>query len=199
MFYWCFFSLSAKPEAIDLVIALGASGQNASEIFTKQKDFISEIVEQFKLSQDAMLPGLITYGKDAQVPLKLGTVVDKQSFNYYLADVDNPSDGTNLKRVLDEANKMLMEKGRTNIPKVVLLLVDKKSTSSLPELLTAKKGLENMGVKIVVVGFGNEVDRKELVILASSKDGVFLPKGVKGMEDEVAQVASALKPGKLEF
>ena len=71
---------------------------------------------------------------------------------------------------------------RESVQKVFVLIADKKSTSSLSDVVPEVKALEEMDVTVIPVGIGSEVDIKELQELTPNISDVINTSAIDDVE-----------------
>ena len=176
----------------------GASGKETAEELAYQKKFVKSMLDKYDISPKTTQIGAITYGREAVVAMPLGGAANKVSTVHAIDGIRIPGDGNNLKRALEVArDRLFVEKlgARRNVPKTLILFTNKKLLNLPSELAIIASSLEKRGIKIVVVGIGSEVDKKQLAKLAEDKNTFFFPPSLEEMERNVLPVVEASKPG----
>ena len=129
--------------------------------------------------------------------MKLGSAENANTVKSHIDLIQNKKDGNNLSIALQVArDELFSEKNgaRRDVPKTLLVFVDRKSKNSPSELASVGQSLRDAGVKIVVVGIGLGVDEAELMALAG-KEALFFPSSLEEMERQVVPVVESMLPG----
>ena len=194
----CFYFVLAERNMVDVAILLGAHGAKKDVFFQGQLDFITKLFDKYKISTKDVLPGGIRYGKDATVVIKLGDVSTREDAKVEFTKITNPGDGNNLDVALISARDILFKDARRRSHKTILIFVDKKLQNvdgwSLSRIT---KSLRDIGIRIVVVGIGNEVDQAEIESIApNDKACVFSPEDLIALNRLVIPVRDCTLPGK---
>ena len=118
------------------------------------------------------------------------TVVD---FNQRINSVDTlkryielaslPSGGPDLKKALDESKRVFDNSGRPDARKVLVVIVDKRSTNSPDDIMSAAVPLDKNGVRVIPVLVGNDVYPTEMEKVTPDKLGIV--KVNKDVEPEI--------------
>ena len=180
---------------------MGASGTNSVANFNAQTKFVKALLDRYKISNDNTVPGIIVYGENANVIIRFGQILDRDRVKRAVDILRNPGGGNNFGSALDTAQDILLKEAngaRRNVAKTLLLFTDKKNSGNVTLLYDVLKKLRDAGVKIVVVGIGNEINDLELDSIATNKDALFAPVTPKKMNTEelISKVAEAVLPGR---
>ena len=156
------------------------------------------MVEKYTISSSAALVGSILYDDSARLVWKFGDATNLDSTVYMIEQLRRRRRGSNLKKALEVARDELfgLENGaRRNVPKTLVLFVDKNPEGELLPIVA--KELKNSGVRIVVVAVGTQVDPVLVEGLASGdKDVVTTPDLSKTINETLKTVLLRSKPGK---
>ena len=85
-----------------------------------------------------------------------------------------PPGGAALDKALDEARKQFESHARPNAKKVLVVMIDRKSTSSPVDVKLKAKPFEHTGVHVIAISVGNETDPKELGEITPSKRNLII-------------------------
>lgn len=158
---------------MDVVFTFGACGPNADEVFEKEKDMVSGFLETI-IDSDTHY-GVIEYGENkANIKAKLGDFRNKERFNQYINTIPRSGEGRAIDKALEKARELLLDNGRKNARKALVIFANGKSSARLAELTNEANLLHDAGVKIIAVGIGDDVDDEELNSIATNKDKVIL-------------------------
>ncbi|KAK2561274.1 Collagen alpha-6(VI) chain [Acropora cervicornis] len=169
-------------KAFDLGFAMDSSGSIRDANYQKQKDFIREFSHQLDLGSRAVQLGLIVFSDLPILSVRFGTLksTDRSSFAAAVDAVPYFRGRTRIDSALDTAAEYLFPEGRQNVvPQIFFLITDGRQSQdagSVP-LDRAVRPLEQKGIKVVVIGVGDDVDRDELksLVVNPSEDIFFVP------------------------
>ena len=116
-----------------------------------------------------------------------------------LADaVLNSGDSSDSAGALQLVNDTVFAPGngaRSNVPKSIVMFVDKKDIADSRVINELAKRLKEEGTKLVIIGMGNDVDKDALKPLVHNNGAVFFPPNLDEVQRIVDPVLAALKPG----
>ena len=183
---------------MDIAFAFGADGPNAQSTFAAEMLVAKNIVKKHKVSPAATLVSTILYDSDAYVKSKFQ---DGDDQGKVIAEIDNIrriKDGNNVAAALKIAQSQVFTTAsgaRANIPKVLVLFVDKMRTRD-PESGRIAKELRNNGVKVIVVAVGPEVEKDAVSrLVGDSKDILYPSQLLPKTESVSSSLASLLRAG----
>ena len=191
---FCYF-FKAKPVKLDLGVLFGASGKNASEIFSAQKEIVKSMLDTLQITPNTTLLGAVTYGRDATVSIRFGSVDNTRDTKNAIDAIQTPGDGTNLNNAMEVARDKLFSPvygSRSGTPKTLLVFVNKRPSDFPLDLAKVTKTFKDAQIKIVVVGMGDEVDESQLKNIA---DKEYLPKSISDSQKLRIPLVKAVLPG----
>lgn len=173
------------PQA-DIIIVLDASSSIKAHNFKKVKDFLFEIIRQFKVSPDGIRVGLLSFATNTNVEFYLDTYSSKAEVLGAITDVRY----TKGKTYTDKALKRLREEmfrgngNREDVKDVVIFLSDGRSSDSSDTAREVKE-LKKANYTVFAIGIGENVDVDELNSISSDPDDFFtsLVDGFDGLAD----------------
>ena len=161
--------------SLDLAFALSASSIEANENFQKMKNILKSIVEKYGSSK--IRYSVIVYGDNPSVKMRFSDIftTDKNLMSF-LDMIPRTSGLPSLQRVLVQAKRIFDESPRENARKALVIISDKKS-GSRPENVREKAHiLEEAGIKVIPVAFGNSADITELVLTTADNSSLIITK-----------------------
>lgn len=195
------FCFAAKPQPLDLGFILGASGQNASSIFKSEIAFIKYIISSYSISPVTTQVGAILYGRNAQIAFEMNKHSSESSLKAALDQLKNPSDGNNIGEALQLARTSLFSQengARYGVQKSLVIFLNEKLVGNNNELKTELEALKSSGIRISVIGIGNNVDRKDAAEIASS-NALFFPASLEELNAYLYPVYVSTLEGELIF
>ena len=171
---------------------MGASGNKADFDFNVQKEIVKTIVSLYDVSEEAVRVGVIVYGRNANLRIRLDST-GKSSASTVTA-IDNlrlGTTGNNLQQALQLAKHYLFSTiygGRSGIQKILIIFTTK---SVQPGAFDLAKELIGMGYKIANIAIGDDTRDQDGSKLSGRQD---LALSVKTASEAAgtAQVLTAL-------
>ena len=185
-------------DPLDLAILLGSSEPNSVEKFKAQKTFVKNIFGKFKISRNGMLPAFVSLGPVPKAISKIGEVTDKLMAAKIMDGMRNYNDSNDMSSALKLVKNYVFSKdqgARLNVPKSILMFVDKKNTGDSKQLNHLAAQFKKEGTKLIVIGLGEEVDKKALKPLVHKNGAIFFPPALDELERITEPVYKILKPG----
>ena len=160
---------------IDVLFLLDSSGSVGQSNFTIMLNFVSDVIDEFVIGEQAAEFGVITFANEAQVDIRLAELDTHGEFRQALNAIGYRATRTNTAQAIDLAVEELSVRGRLLVPNVLLVLTDGLSNEP-PKTLTAAADARSAGSRIITLGIGPKIDRNELNGIASDPDSenVFL-------------------------
>ncbi|XP_047125299.1 uncharacterized protein LOC100202174 isoform X1 [Hydra vulgaris] len=160
---------SSKLDLAFVIDASAGSEQNGKDKMAETMEFGRRVASAFKVDQENSHLGLVTYATDAQIMLNFHHFNDPDTLTEARDAVRvKPHTGKYTGQALSLAKEGLFDKGhRSDALDVLILMTDGPSSDDVTE---PSRALRDMGVKIIAVGIGNQIDRKQLNDIASDPD-----------------------------
>lgn len=164
-----FISETAAVPMLDLGFAISASAQDADKTFKLMKEAINSIAEHYETSK--IRYALLTFGDTVRREVNFTLdLPDPDALQRALESASQPSGDPDLQRALEEAKMMFKQApSRPGAKKVLVVIMDKKSTSDPDEVEQAAKPLEDDNIKVVPVAIGSEASLPELEKTTTNK------------------------------
>ena len=164
------FLLNLAPSSyVDIGIIYGSTGSKAEVQFSSQKLFIMSLLRHLDISPKAAQIGFIPLSQQPVANLPFSGNVGSATINSLVNQAKN---GFDLVKTLETMKDYLLnEKSNKSLGarkfarKVIILFLDKESSSSLPSLVNGINDLANAGIKVIVVTTGNSYDEIEVSIV----------------------------------
>ena len=159
----------AIPE-LDLLFALSANAVKDRENFQQMKDIIKSMIDRYGTS--SIQYAVITFGNVPITRISFNAAfLDEQALKS-LVDSVQKSSGALLDSALAEAKNFFETQGRPNAKKVLVVIADKKSSSSLNDVEDQANSLEEDDIKVIPVALGKESDHSELTVTTPNKENL---------------------------
>ncbi|ELT91748.1 hypothetical protein CAPTEDRAFT_112968, partial [Capitella teleta] len=171
----------------DIVFILDSSNSIWTPNYRRQVEFISDVVDEFQISEDQMKVGIVTFSHRARLAFSLEQSRSKEAVNEALGNLEQ--DGglvTYTSKAIELMRKQCFTKrmgGRENVTKIGILISDGQTTDPIATAYQAHKAKMD-GIHIFAVGVGSRIDMNVLKHIASkpSKFYMVTAKGYEGLE-----------------
>lgn len=160
---------------MDLVFAMSANSGDADATFTLITDTVRKIINDFGFGNGNIQYGVIVYGATVGTKLQLGDPSFKsiKDLREYIQKLPKQTSDPQVDKALEEALQIFQgPKARLGAKQVLIVLTDKKSTSSEEDIKTSARLLEDKDIRVIPVGVGSEADHNELKSVTPHKDDV---------------------------
>ena len=147
------------------------SSNNNPKILSAQKKFIVDLFKSYKISTEAMLPGILTYSLDTIV--SFGDVTDNKYASKYVTRMNDADFGDNLQLALDY--DAVFDRSRGNVRRSLLVFVDNKNDVT-DQFKNKISELENRKIKVVLIGIGKKIGKANLERITKEPDAVIFVK-----------------------
>ena len=160
----------------DIVFVLDSSASIHKEQFQQQLQFVEDVVDQFPISTNEIRVGLLTYSYHVYPAFNLSTFNSITSLKRGIQRAKYAGQGTFTAQAIAYTREIMFSNksgGRQNVPEIMIIITDgisENQTATISEAKTAKL----KGIKIIVVGIGNGVDKTELQTISSDPSSKFM-------------------------
>ena len=134
------------------------------------KDIIKSMIDRYGTS--SIQYAVITFGNVPITRISFNTAFIGDEALKSLIDSVRKSSGAFLNRALRGAKNFFELQGRPNAKKVLVVITDKKSRSSLSNVANEAKILEEEDIKVIPVALGSESDISELSTTTPNKENL---------------------------
>ena len=156
------------PPEVDLGFIISAGSTDATAILQQIKDVIKSFIDKY--SSDRLRYGIISYGSTPRIELTLRDSLNSD-VKQQVDVIVRPGGTPDLTRAL-QLGERLLSSARPNVQKVLVIITDVKSGSSLSHVKLAVKSLDNKDIRVFAVAIGNEVDSTELSTATGSDKNI---------------------------
>ena len=184
--YCSFISEPTRIGKLDLGFAIGAASRDATNALRHMKDVIKSIADAH--GTDKIHYGVITYGAQASIQLPFGYKMNSaESLKSFIDSIPAPTGGPAIDKALEAARTLFGGEGvRYDAQKVLVLMVDKRSSGDEVSAMKTAIELKESGVNIITVAVGGETDHKNLKNISTTPDNVINTTST-GKPDEVGK------------
>ena len=154
--------------SIDLGFALSAAAVDAESTFYKMQDAVDMIIKKY--GTDQIRYALMVFGTAPSTIVNFGDNLDQNDLRKSVLEVIRPVGDPDLKKALEEAQKMFNRAPeRPEARRVLVVFIDKKSLNDPLEIENAAKPLIANEVKIIPAAVVPEADLEELEVITTNK------------------------------
>lgn len=90
-----------------------------------------------------------------------------------MSAIERRGEGVGIDKALTSAYDLLVKNGRRGARKVLIVFTSGKANAGVYELRACAKALQDVGVKIVAVAVGNNVDENQLKEISSDEHVIY--------------------------
>ena len=173
---------------MDLVFAISAISPNAVVNFAKIKEVVQELIDLYGVQR--VYYSVILFGRDPTVRIKFTQQLTEDGLKNTVQLLPRPSDGSSLHAALAKAREVFKEGGRPNSKKVVVLIMDQRSESNTNDVKEAANKLEDDGIKVIPVVFGDRGDPDEATVTTPNKENVVKANDTSDPKDIAEEISS---------
>ena len=167
---------------MDIVFAMNANSGDADVIFPLITDTVRKIMNDFGFGNGHIQYGAFVYGATVGTTLQLGDPSFKriEDLRDYIQKLSKQTSDPQIDKALREALKIFQgPNARPGAKQVLIVLNDKKSTSSEEVIKTSARLLEDKNIRVIPVSIGSEADPDELISITPYKGDL-----IKAKKDE---------------
>lgn len=161
---------------VDVAFAISANSVNNRQTFRLMKDTISWIIGKY--GTEKLRYSVILFGDDAKIELDFnGDVSTPNKLIEFVQGLPRRSGGPDLIAALQEAKRVFESaSARPDAWKVLVVIIDKRSGSSVSDVEKAAEPLDEDGIKVVPVAVGGEADPSELEVTNPERFVITVPR-----------------------
>lgn len=172
---------------------MDSSGSIGTNNFNREKQFVKQSSSVLGIP-DKSRASVIVFGRDARVAIDFSKALSLQHFKTLVDNIQYYHGSTRIDKALLLAAKDVFPKARVGAAKIAVMLTDGKQTvapDSLP-LMNASQPLRDLGVRVIAVGIGHNVDEDELKQMVEFPDDVVLVKSFDELTRKVQDISQYL-------
>lgn len=183
--FYCFIAALPKLQDLDLAFAISANAAlDSSGNFRKMKEIIDWVVSKYGVGK--IQYGVVVFGSTPTVKVRFTQPVNDEQLKTIIQTTVQNRGGSNLERALDEVERLFASSPRPDAKRVLVLVTDKKSDSSLQDVKTSAESLWRSRIKVIPVAFGQEAAPNEVKVTAPDEDNLIDVKNTNN-PDKVAK------------
>lgn len=152
---------------MDLIFAISTISPKADVNFAKIKEVIQDLIDRYGVQR--VYYSIILFGRDPSVRIKFTQQLNEDSLKNAVNRLPRPSGGSSLQAALEKAREVFDEGSRPDSKKVLVVILDRKSESTIANVRDAASKLEEDGVKVIPVAFGSRADTDEVEAATPNK------------------------------
>lgn len=180
------------PPEVDLGFIISAGSTDASATLQQIKDVIRSFIDKY--STDRVRYGIISYGSTPRIELTLSDSV-KPDVKEQVQGILRPGGTPDLARAL-QLGEELFSSARPNVKKVLVIITDVKSGSSLSQVKLTVKSLDDKDILVFAVAVGSEMDSTELSTATGSSKNIINSSNTDEPEKVREEIMEKIRQGK---
>lgn len=165
IFTFCFLE-PARQREINLGFAISANSLDSGRTFKQMQDIIKSTMESYP--PGTIYYSVLSFGDPPVVHINFEDKMSEEDRRRAIDSIPKPSGKASLDKALDKARSLFKAaaKKRPDAKNTLVVFVDKKSDSNLDDVKASAWLLEDDGVKVIVAGIGDDVDKPEVDIVS---------------------------------
>ena len=157
------------------------------------KDIIDWVITKYGV--DTIQYGIVVFGNTPSVKVRFTQPVNDDQLKTILQNAGKNRAGSNLRRALDEVQRLFDSSPRPDAKRVLVLVTDKKSDSSLEDVKTSAESLWQSRIKVIPVAFGREAAPDEVEATTSDEDNLIDVKNTNNPDDVAKDIMKKVLEG----
>ncbi|XP_022785505.1 collagen alpha-1(XII) chain-like isoform X2 [Stylophora pistillata] len=154
-----------RANKVDLVFLVQSSGKMGVPNWIRTVLFMKYVVDAFDVSKTESRLGLVVEGRTFHVVVDFNRLTKKTLLLTAIGLIPLPFGDQKIGQGLTDVKELVLNpSGRPNVPHILIVVTDGKSSDDVTQPL---KSLEESGVEIFAVGFGNKISLGQLAKIAS--------------------------------
>lgn len=178
---------------MDLAFVISATSPRASVNFAKIKETVQEVIDLYGVQK--VYYSVILFGRDPTVRIKFTQQFTEDALKNTIGLLARPTGTPSLHAALEKAREVFNEGSRPGSKKVVVLVVDQKSGSSIDDVKKAAGGLEEDSIKVIPVAFGNLAHPDETTATTTNKENLVKANETSDPKDTAKEISIKVAQG----
>lgn len=159
---------------MDIIFALGSSDPNGARIFEQEKALTNRLINQ-QISATTRY-GVITYSNISSTRIPMQSSTDIYRLQDRVRNLKWPGVGSGVDTALTQANSVF-KNSKPGSRKVLVIFMSGRASAPLSTLREAVRPLLNQGVRVVLIGYGDQLDDSQLNAISENTRNVVVPSG----------------------
>ena len=160
------FSEPALLVEVNLGFAISANSVDSDRTFKQMQDILKSFIDNYP--SVGVYYSVLTFGEAPVVHLNFTYQMTIEDRKRAINLIDQKRGQASLDKALDKARDLFKDAAmkRPAAKNILVVFVDKKSNSKKDDVKASSRLLEDDGVRVVIVGVGNEVDKPEVDVVS---------------------------------
>jgi Mg-chelatase subunit ChlD len=180
----CPTTVSVAP--LDVMLVLDRSSSMRGDKWQGAQQAAKEFIDQMNFAQDRV--GVTLFSSDAQ--LQQALTHDAETVKQAI-DNGRPSGGTNIAEGIERGGDELAANEREDVPRVLILLSDGGSNKAAA--LREANAYKDIGIRIITIGLGNDVEADLLRDVASNPEDYYFAPDPSQLSDIYQSIARSIQ------
>ncbi|XP_035825409.1 collagen alpha-1(XII) chain [Aplysia californica] len=196
------FALAVEPETVssdndcehvrlDVALVVDSSSSVTRANFKKTVRFIDAILRQLPIGPDDVRVAIIRFSHGSDVMTYFNDDMDKDSKRKAIRKMRFNGGTTATDKAIKDLREKVLDSShgnRENVPDLVVLITDGASNNMTATVIEANILKQRPDLRIVTLGIGDQVDRAELRVLASSDREMYEARSFKKVRSFVEKI-----------
>ncbi|XP_046848822.1 collagen alpha-3(VI) chain-like isoform X2 [Xenia sp. Carnegie-2017] len=155
---------------VDVVFALGTSGEHADEMFEKEKEFVNGFIDASNYGDTDY--AFIEFCDPLKLHFSFKDFNNNKDIKNKICSLSRHGDGTSMAEALRKAHELFTNDSRSSSHKVLIVMTNGHLSGRAGELRNGAKALQKIGVKVITVAIGDDVDHDVIRQLSCDEGNV---------------------------
>lgn len=180
----------------DIGILLDGSDSINDRGFIKEKNFAANLINNLDIGPDTIHASVIVYSTLIGQTIPFTPFKPKTLLTILTRNLKQPKVGTNTAKGINKMREYFRTQGRSNAPKVMVIVTDGRSTRPRETIAEAELA-KREGIVVIAVGVGTEIFRDELRQIATNERKLFEVSDFAALQRIIIAIRDLICQGKL--
>ena len=191
-FVLLYFITGQEERDVDIIFALGSSDPNGAKVFEQEKVLTNYLISQQKATKTRY--GIITYSNDASTQVPMQSSTDIYRLQDQVRTLKWPGIGSGVDTALKQASSVF-QSSKPGSRKLLVIFMSGKASAPSSSLRQAVRPLVNQGVRVLLIGYGNQLDYSQLGGISENTNNIIIPSGAQDADGY--RISSTMFKGKV--
>lgn len=150
------------------------------------------VAQSFPVEKDGVHFAGIVYSTTSKISFQLTANTDKLTLSKAIQAMPYFGGGRNVGQAISSAKRVFDLSGRPGVPRVLVVLMLKKSQD---DMVSPASALKPQGVKVIILGIGKGVDPSKLAPVASSPEFVLIQRPMRELGTQAGPLVGKINSG----
>lgn len=164
-----YFTDPSRLVQINLAFAMSVTSLESDRNFRQMQNIIKSVVDNYPTSN--IFYSVLSFGDTPVVHINFDDQLSNEDRKRAIDSITKTTGIASLDKALETARDLFNTAStqRPTAKNILVVMVDGKSDSKLDDVKASSRLLQADGVKVIVVGVGDEVDKPEISVVTETK------------------------------